>query len=314
MENLLEVKNLHTYFNTDAGVVKAVNGVNFALKPGRTLGIVGESGSGKSVTAMSVIKLLDYPGEIKSGEVIYKGEDLTKVSEGRMREIRGNEISVIFQEPMTSLNPVFTIKNQLNEAIILHQKVSKAEATAISLKMLEAVQLENAKQLLESYPHQLSGGMRQRVMIAMALACNPSILIADEPTTALDVIIQAEILKLMNDLKHDLNTSIIFISHDLGVVSQMADDVIVMINGKVVEQAPIKMIFDNPTHPYTRTLISSFLRTDIDTDVESYKPLDNYAKVTDEYDFNNFKENRMADADWIEVEENHFVAVNLLNK
>lgn len=312
MEKLLEVKNLHTYFNTDAGVIKAVDGVSFAIEPGKTLGIVGESGSGKSVTAMSVISLLDYPGEIKSGEILYKGEDLTKVSEATMRSMRGNEISVIFQEPMTSLNPVFKIKAQLNEAIILHQKVSKEEATEISYQMLKAVKIENAREILDFYPHQLSGGMRQRVMIAMALACKPSILIADEPTTALDVVIQAEILKLMNDLKNDLNTSIIFISHDLGVVSQMADDVIVMINGKVVEQAPIKQIFDNPIHPYTRTLISSFLRTDIDTNVEDYRPLDNYAMVTDQYDFKNFKENRIADSDWIEVETDHFVAVNLI--
>lgn len=309
---LLEVKDLHTYFNTDEGVIKAVDGVSFSIEAGKTLGIVGESGSGKSVTAMSVIGLLDYPGEIKSGQVLYKGEDLSNISEARMRSLRGNDISVIFQEPMTSLNPVFTIKFQLNEAIILHQNVSKEEATSISLKMLEAVKIKNAKEVLNYYPHQLSGGMRQRVMIAMALACRPSILIADEPTTALDVIIQADILKLMNDLRDDFNTSIIFISHDLGVVSQMADDVIVMINGKVVEKAPIRMIFDNPIHPYTRTLISSFMRTDIDTDVEDFKPLDNYAMVTDEYDFKNFKENRMADEDWVEVEPEHFVAVNKL--
>lgn len=308
---LLEVKNLYTQFNTDAGVVKAVDGVSFSVEAGKTIGIVGESGSGKSVTAMSVIRLLDYPGEVKSGEVFYKGKDLTKASEAEMRAIRGNEISVIFQEPMTSLNPVFTIKSQLNEAIILHQKISVKEATEISLNMLKSVKIENAEEVLDYYPHQLSGGMRQRVMIAMSLACKPDILIADEPTTALDVIIQAEILKLMNDLRTDLNTSIIFISHDLGVVSQMADDVIVMINGRVVEQSPIKQLFDNPIHPYTRSLISSFLRTDIDTKVEDYVPLDEYAKVTDKYDFKNFKENRMADADWVEVDPGHFVAVNL---
>ena len=308
---LLEVKNLYTQFNTDAGVVKAVDGVSFSVEAGKTIGIVGESGSGKSVTAMSVIRLLDYPGEVKSGEVFYKGKDLTKASEAEMRAIRGNEISVIFQEPMTSLNPVFTIKSQLNEAIILHQKISVKEATEISLNMLKSVKIENAEEVLDYYPHQLSGGMRQRVMIAMSLACKPDILIADEPTTALDVIIQAEILKLMNDLRTDLNTSIIFISHDLGVVSQMADDVIVMINGRVVEQSPIKQLFDNPIHPYTRSLISSFLRTHIDTKVEDYVPLDEYAKVTDKYDFKNFEENRMADADWVEVDPGHFVAVNL---
>lgn len=309
--SLLEVKDLHTYFNTDAGLIKAVNGVSFSLKAGKTLGIVGESGSGKSVTAMSIIRLLDYPGEIISGEIIYKDEDLSNISESRMRSIRGNEISVIFQEPMSSLNPVFKIKKQLNEAIILHRKVSKKEATEISLKMLEAVKIDNAKDVLDYYPHQLSGGMRQRVMIAMALASEPSILIADEPTTALDVIIQADILQLMNDLKKDFNTSIIFISHDLGVVSEMADDVIVMINGQVVEQAPIEHIFKNPIHPYTRTLISAFLRTDIETDIENIKPLDSYAKENEKFDFKNFKENRLADKDWIEVEKDHFVAVNL---
>lgn len=310
--SLLEVKNLHTYFDTDAGIIKAVDGVSFSVEAGKTLGIVGESGSGKSVTAMSVIRLLDYPGEIKSGEVLYQGEDLTKVSEARMRSMRGNEISVIFQEPMTSLNPVYKIKTQLNEAIILHQNVSKKEATKISLSMLEAVKLENAKEILDYYPHQLSGGMRQRVMIAMALACKPSILIADEPTTALDVIIQADILELMNDLRKDFNTSIIFISHDLGVVGQMADDVIVMINGKIVEQAPIKKLFDNPIHPYTRTLISAFLRTDIDTDIDNIEDLDNYEKENELFNFKNFRANRQADDDWIEIDKDHFVSVNLL--
>lgn len=310
--SLLEVKNLHTYFDTDAGVIKAVDGVSFSVEAGKTLGIVGESGSGKSVTAMSVIRLLDYPGEIKSGEVLYQGEDLTKVSEARMRSMRGNEISVIFQEPMTSLNPVYKIKHQLNEAIILHQNVTKKSATEISLSMLEAVKLENAKEILDYYPHQLSGGMRQRVMIAMALACKPSILIADEPTTALDVIIQSDILDLMNDLRKDFNTSIIFISHDLGVVSQMADDVIVMINGKIVEQAPIRKVFENPIHPYTRTLISAFLRTDIDTDIDNIKDLDNYEKENEQFNFKKFRENREADDDWIEIDKDHFVSVNLI--
>lgn len=310
--SLLEVKNLHTYFDTDSGIIKAVDGVSFSVKAGKTLGIVGESGSGKSVTAMSVIRLLDYPGEIKSGEVLYQGEDLTKVSEARMRSMRGNEISVIFQEPMTSLNPVYKIKHQLNEAIILHQNVSKKAATEISLNMLKAVKLENAEKILDYYPHQLSGGMRQRVMIAMALACKPSILIADEPTTALDVIIQSDILELMNDLRKDFNTSIIFISHDLGVVSQMADDVIVMINGKIVEQAPIRKVFENPIHPYTRTLISAFLRTDIDTDIDNIEDLDNYEKENEQFNFKNFREHRQADDDWIEIDKDHFVSVNLI--
>lgn len=309
--DLLKVNDLHTVFKTDAGIIKAVDGVSFSLQEKRTLGIVGESGSGKSVSAMSIIGLLDYPGEIVSGEILYKGQDLSKISEAEMRNLRGNEISVIFQEPMTSLNPVFTIKYQLNEAIILHQKIDEKEATRRSLEMLKAVKIENAEEVLNYYPHQLSGGMRQRIMIAMALACEPSILIADEPTTALDVIIQAEILKLMNNLKNDFDTSIIFISHDLGVVSQMADDVIVMINGKIVEQAPIKKLFDNPIHPYTRTLISAFLRTDIDTDLDNLQVLDNYEKECDTFDFKHFKEHREADLDWYEVEKEHFVAVHL---
>lgn len=309
--NILEVKDLHTYFDTDNGIIKAVNGVSFSVEPKKTLGIVGESGSGKSVTAMSVIQLLDYPGKIVSGDIIYKGENLSQVSEERMRSIRGNEISVVFQEPMTSLNPVFKIKNQLNEAIMLHQNVSKKEASEISYKMLKAVKLDNADEILDNYPHQLSGGMRQRVMIAMALACKPSILIADEPTTALDVIIQADILELMNNLKRDFDTSIIFISHDLGVVSQMADDIIVMVSGKVVEKGPIKKIFDNPIHPYTRTLLSAFLLTDIDTDLDSYYKLEEFAKENEQFDFKNFKENREADFDWLEVDDDHFVAVNL---
>lgn len=309
--NILEVKDLHTYFDTDNGIIKAVNGVSFSVEPKKTLGIVGESGSGKSVTAMSVIQLLDYPGKIVSGDIIYKGENLSQVSEERMRSIRGNEISVVFQEPMTSLNPVFKIKNQLNEAIMLHQNVSKKEASEISYKMLKAVKLDNADEILDNYPHQLSGGMRQRVMIAMALACKPSILIADEPTTALDVIIQADILELMNNLKRDFDTSIIFISHDLGVVSQMADDIIVMVSGKVVEKGPIKKIFDNPIHPYTRTLLSAFLLTDIDTDLDSDYKLEEFAKENEQFDFKNFKENREADFDWLEVDDDHFVAVNL---
>lgn len=308
--NLLKVKDLHTYFETDNGLIKAVDGVSFSVKAGKTLGIVGESGSGKSVTAMSVIRLLDYPGKIMSGEILYQGEDLANISESKMRSMRGNEISIIFQEPMTSLNPVFKIKKQLNEAIVLHKNISEKAATEISLKMLEAVKLNEPQKILEYYPHQLSGGMRQRVMIAMALACEPSILIADEPTTALDVIIQADILDLMNDLKKDFNTAIIFISHDLGVVSQMADDVIVMINGKVVEQAPIKKIFDNPIHPYTRTLISAYLRTDIETDIDNLVVLDNYEKENDKFDFKNFRDKREADKDWLEIEKDHFVTVN----
>ena len=259
---LLEVKNLHTYFKTRKGTVKAVNDVSYALEPGKTVGIVGESGSGKSVSAMSILQLLDGNGYIAEGEVIFEGRDLTKLSQQEMYEIRGNKISVIFQEPMTSLNPVFTVKRQLSEPFMIHQGLKKKEAEAKALEMLRAVQIPNPEAVLRQYPHQLSGGMRQRVMIAMALACRPKILIADEPTTALDVTIQAQILRLMNDLQKENGTAIIFITHDLGVINEMADDVVVMYCGQVVEQTSAKMIFtDCPTsHPYTEGLMHSIPR------------------------------------------------------
>ena len=261
---MLEVKNLHTYFKTRKGIVKAVNDVSYVLEPGKTVGIVGESGSGKSVSAMSILQLLDGNGYIAEGEVIFEGRDLTKLSQQEMYEIRGNKISVIFQEPMTSLNPVFTIKKQLSEPFMIHQNMNKKEAEAKALEMLAAVQIPNPEAVLRQYPHQLSGGMRQRVMIAMALACRPKILIADEPTTALDVTIQAQILRLMNDLQRDNGTAIIFITHDLGVINEMADDVVVMYCGQVVEKTSAKVIFtDCPTsHPYTEGLMHSIPRID----------------------------------------------------
>ena len=261
---MLEVKNLHTYFKTRKGIVKAVNDVSYVLEPGKTVGIVGESGSGKSVSAMSILQLLDGNGYIAEGEVIFEGRDLTKLSQQEMYEIRGNKISVIFQEPMTSLNPVFTIKKQLSEPFMIHQGMDKKEAESKALEMLAAVQIPNPEAVLRQYPHQLSGGMRQRVMIAMALACRPKILIADEPTTALDVTIQAQILRLMNDLQRDNGTAIIFITHDLGVINEMADDVVVMYCGQVVEKTSAKVIFtDCPTsHPYTEGLMHSIPRMD----------------------------------------------------
>lgn len=262
---LLEVKNLHTYFKTRKGIVKAVNDVSYSLDSGKTIGIVGESGSGKSVSAMSILQLLDGNGYIAEGEVIFEGKDLTKLSQQEMYSIRGNKISVIFQEPMTSLNPVFTIKRQLSEPFIIHQKMSKKEAEKKAVEMLYAVQIPNPETVLLQYPHQLSGGMRQRVMIAMALACKPKILIADEPTTALDVTIQAQILHLMNELQRENGTAIIFITHDLGVINEMADDVVVMYCGQVVEQASARTIFsqDCPaSHPYTEGLMHSIPRID----------------------------------------------------
>ncbi len=256
---LLEVKNLHTYFKTKKGIVKAVNDVSYSLEPGKTIGIVGESGSGKSVSAMSILRLLDANGYIESGEIYFEGKELTKLPLEEMYSIRGNAISVIFQEPMTSLNPVFTIERQLSEPFMIHQGMDKKEASKNALKMLYDVQIPNPEAVLKQYPHQLSGGMRQRVMIAMALACKPKILIADEPTTALDVTIQAQILKLMNDLQKEKGTSIIFITHNLGVINEMADDVAVMYCGQVVEKATARSIFTNSrmSHPYTEGLMLS---------------------------------------------------------
>lgn len=259
---LLEVKNLRTFFKTRNGIVKAVNDVSYSIYPGRTLGIVGESGSGKSVSAMSVLRLLDANGYIAGGTVTFDGQNLAEVSTQKMCNIRGNRISVIFQEPMTSLNPVFTIRRQLSEPFMIHQNMSKKEAAKKCIEMLRAVQIPNPEAVARQYPHQLSGGMRQRVMIAMALACKPDILIADEPTTALDVTIQAQILRLMNQLQKENGTAIMFITHDLGVINEMADDVVVMYCGQVVEQAPARTIFTDcaQSHPYTEGLMLSIPR------------------------------------------------------
>ena len=267
---LLEVKNLHTYFKTKKGIVKAVNDVSYSLEPGKTIGIVGESGSGKSVSAMSILQLLDANGYIAGGEVLFEGKDLTKMSLNEMYQIRGNAISVIFQEPMTSLNPVFTVDRQLSEPFIIHQGKTKKEAHELALKMLADVQIPNPEAVIRQYPHQLSGGMRQRVMIAMALACRPKILIADEPTTALDVTIQAQILRLMNELQEEKGTSIIFITHDLGVINEMADDVAVMYCGQVVEKASARTIFSDcrMSHPYTEGLMFSIPRLDSKDKIE----------------------------------------------
>ncbi|MBQ6346371.1 MAG: ABC transporter ATP-binding protein [Clostridia bacterium] len=270
---LLEVKDLHTFFRTKKGIVKAVNGVSYSLEKGKTIGIVGESGSGKSVSAMSILQLLDGNGYIDSGEILLDGQDLTKFSVKQMNHIRGNEISVIFQEPMTSLNPVFSVDKQLSEPFMIHQGMNKKEAHEHALQMLYDVQIPNPEVVIKQYPHQLSGGMRQRVMIAMALACKPKILIADEPTTALDVTIQAQILHLMNELKRTTGTAIIFITHDLGVINEMADDVAVMYCGQVVERAPAEVIFQDckESHPYTEGLMESIPR--LDTEAERLDPI-----------------------------------------
>ena len=261
---LLEVNNLHTYFKTKQGVSKAVNGVTFSLEERKTLGIVGESGSGKSVSALSIIKLLDENGFIAAGSIIFEGKELTKIDRKQMNEIRGNAISVIFQEPMTCLNPVLTIGRQLAEVYLIHQRIKRNEAKKQAILMLEKVQISNPEAIMKQYPHQLSGGMRQRIMIAMALACEPRILIADEPTTALDVTIQSQILLLMKELKETMGTSIIFITHDLGVIREIADEVVVMYCGQVVERGKVTALFrkGNIQHPYTQGLLASLPRMD----------------------------------------------------
>lgn len=260
---LLEIKDLHTVFDTDRGIVKAVDGVSMSIEPGETLGVVGESGCGKSVTALSVLRLLQKPtGRIASGEILMDGKDLVKVSEAEMRSIRGNRISMIFQEPMTSLNPVYTVCNQISEPLILHQGLSKKDARERAVEMLNVVGIPNAKSRIDEYPHQFSGGQRQRIMIAMALACRPALLIADEPTTALDVTVQAQILDLMNDLKEEFGSSVMLITHSLGVVAETAQRVVVMYAANVVEEAPVRPIFKHPMHPYTQGLLSSIPRMD----------------------------------------------------
>ena len=261
---LIEVRGLKTYFYTEDGIVRAVDGVDYVIEQEKTLGIVGESGCGKSVTALSIMGLVQIPpGKIEAGEILFhrdgKVMDLTKFNpKGReMRSIRGNEIAMIFQEPMTSLNPVYTIGNQIMEAIILHQKLKKAPAKEKAVEMLRAVGIPLPEQRVNEYPHQLSGGMRQRAMIAMAMSCNPSLLIADEPTTALDVTIQAQVLELMNALREEFHASIQFITHDLGVIAGMVDDVVVMYLGRIVEASNVREVFHNAKHPYTQGLMHS---------------------------------------------------------
>ena len=260
---MLEVNSLKTHFKTQDGVVKAVDGVSYSLEPGETLGIVGESGRGKSVTALSVMQLNPKPpASYPEGEILFEGQNLLEVPEKRMQQIRGNDIAMIFQDPMTSLNPVFTVGNQIREAIRIHQDVSKTEANEQTVQVLKDVGIANPEQRAKEYPHQFSGGMRQRAMIAMALSCNPKVLIADEPTTALDVTIQAQILELMVDLQEKYGTAIVMITHDLGVVSQLADKVMVMYAGRAVEQATTDDVFYDPLMPYSWSLLRSLPRLD----------------------------------------------------
>jgi peptide/nickel transport system ATP-binding protein len=263
-ERLLDVKNLKTYFFTDEGVVRAVDGVDLYIEKGETLGVVGESGCGKSVTALSIMKLIPQPpGRIVEGQISYDGTNLVDLPPNRMRKIRGKEISMIFQEPMTSLNPVFTVGEQIAEAIRLHEGLGRRDAMAKTVDMLKLVHIPNADRRVKEYPHQLSGGMRQRIMIAMALSCNPKLLIADEPTTALDVTIQAQILDLLNELKSKLRMAVMLITHDMGVIAETAQRVVVMYAAKVAEEAPVADLFKEPLHPYTQGLLRSIPRIDL---------------------------------------------------
>ncbi len=263
-ERLLQVKNLKTYFFTDEGVVRAVDGVDLHLDKAETLGVVGESGCGKSVTALSIMRLISQPpGRIVEGEIRYNGQDLLELSPARMRKVRGKEISMVFQEPMTSLNPVFTVGEQIAEALRLHEKLGRREAMEKTVEMLKLVHIPNPERRVKEYPHQLSGGMRQRVMIAMALSCSPKLLIADEPTTALDVTIQAQILELLNELKAKLHMAVMLITHDMGVIAETAQRVVVMYAAKVAEEAPVTELFKEPLHPYTQGLLRSIPRIDL---------------------------------------------------
>ncbi len=264
MSDLLEVKELQTSFFTPEGEVRAIDGVSFEIGEGKTLGLVGESGCGKSVTSLSIMRLIPSPpGRIVGGEIVYRGRNLLKLNNEEMRKIRGNEISMIFQEPMTSLNPVFTVGNQIGEAIRLHQGLGKQETRQKTIEMLRLVKIADPESRVDAYPHQLSGGMRQRVMIAMALSCNPSLLIADEPTTALDVTIQAQILELMKELQQRIRMALLLITHDLGVVAEQADEVAIMYAGKIVERARAEAIFARPLHPYTVGLLQSLPGTGV---------------------------------------------------
>ncbi|CAP18251.1 ABC-type dipeptide/oligopeptide transport system, ATPase component II [Candidatus Phytoplasma mali] len=307
--SLLKVNNLHTYFETNKKIIKAVQGVSFTLEKGKTLGILGESGSGKSQTAMSILKLFAKNQKIHQGEIIFNNQIISDFSEQEMQKIRGKEIAIIFQDPVVSLNPSFKIKNQIIEILICHQLMTIEEALQKTLEILKKLKINDAERVMELYPHQLSGGMCQRIMIAMALVCEPKILISDEATTALDVIVQKEILSLMKIMQKRHQTSILFITHDLGVVSEISDDVIVMYKGKIVEKTDIKKIFNNPLHPYTKSLLANFLKTGLNY---NNKIDTNFFSAENKvFDFFNFKNYKKVDPDFFEVNKNHFISCNL---
>jgi peptide/nickel transport system ATP-binding protein/oligopeptide transport system ATP-binding protein len=322
LEKVLQIKNLQTFFFTDAGIVKSVNDVSYDLFEGETLGLVGESGCGKSVTSFSILRLIpDPPGKIVGGEILFEGKDLTKISMDEMRKIRGNKISMIFQEPMTSLNPVFTIGDQLIEAILVHKDISYEEARFMAIEMLDKVGIPSADMRIDEYPHQLSGGMKQRVMIAMSLLCNPRVIIADEPTTALDVTIQAQILELMKYLQKEFKTAILLITHDLGVIAEMAHRVVVMYASKVVETSDVYTIFENPKHPYTTGLLNSIPKLDKDDDelIPISGQVPTPLNFPEGCKFNNrcpkaFKKCFDEEPELIEIEPKHFVRCHLFDK
>ncbi len=321
-DKIVEFKNLRVTFKVEEGVVNAVNDVSFEIRKGEILGVVGESGCGKSVTSMSLMRLLPVPpAKYESGSILLNGVDILKISEEEMRSKRGAEVAIIFQEPMTSLNPVMKIGFQISEVIMIHQKVSKQEAKKRAIEMIKLVGIPRAETIYESYPHELSGGMRQRIMIAIALVCNPKVLIADEPTTALDVTIQAQILDLIRDMKNKLGTSIMMITHDLGVVAEMADYVVVMYAGKVVEKAKVKDIFKNPKHPYTIGLMKSKPTFEGSTEklysipgqVPNPMELPNYCYFYDRCDMR--KEScKRGIPELIKVSDSHYASCYLLNK
>ncbi|WP_334347404.1 ABC transporter ATP-binding protein [Candidatus Phytoplasma prunorum] len=307
---LLKVNDLHTYFNTNKKIIKAVRGVSFTLEKGKTLGILGESGSGKSQTAMSILKLFTKNQKIYQGEIIFNNQIISEFSEKQMQKIRGKEIAIIFQDPVISLNPSFKIKNQIIEILICHQLITIEESLKKTLEILKKLKINDPERVMELYPHQLSGGMCQRIMIAMALVCEPKILISDESTTALDVIVQKEILSLMKIMQKKHQTSILFITHDLGVVSEISDDVIVMYKGKIVEKADIKEIFNNPLHPYTKSLLANFLKTGC-LNYNNNIDIDFFSAENKVFDFFNFKNYKKVDPDFFEVNKNHFILCNL---
>lgn len=321
-EALLQVNNLHSHFFTASGVVKAVDGVTFSLKAGETLGIVGESGSGKSVTSNSIMRLLPKNGKIVEGEILFEGKDIAKMKESEMLDLRGSQISMIFQDPMTSLDPVFTIGDQVMEVVLAHNKISKEEARKIAIEALEMVGIAQAKERMKSYPHEFSGGMRQRVIIAMAIALKPKLIIADEPTTALDVTVQAQVLDLLKELQKKMGTAIILVTHNLGVVWSVCDKVMVMYAGKTVEYAPVDKLYLNPMHPYTWGLLNSMpkLTDDPNKPLASIEGTPPNLKLTGgSCNFHNRCKYcqspcKESSPEIIEVEPEHFVACHLQTK